>query len=176
MPPRLDATSAGCTGGLLGYLTLFFVLYWATGWWGWLVFAGPGILLLAWTVINGLRGLLLLAECRRAFEARGVRCLMIYSESPTWERHVREVWLPRLGKRAVTLNWSARASWRRSLEVRLFKRFVRSRRNYNPAVLVFRGLRRPAVYRFYYAFQQAKHGRTQYLDALEAELFRELGV
>ena len=53
---------------------------------------------------------------------------------------------------------------------------VRSRRNYNPAVLVFRGLRRPAVYRFYYAFQQAKHGRTQYLDALEAELFRELGV
>lgn len=127
-------------------------------------------------VINRLRSLSLLIEWRRVLAPRGVRCLVVYSESPTWQRHIEEVWLPRVGDQAVTLNWSARATWTHSLEVRVFKRFVDGRRNYNPAVLVFRGLRQPGVYRFYYAFQEAKHGRTEYTESLEAELFQELGV
>ena len=91
--------------------------------------------------------------------------------------HVRERWLSRLGARAVTLYWSDRSSWSESLEVRLFRRFVDPEEaNFNPAVLVLRGLRRPRVYRFFYAFQQAKHGRGEYLEALEAELYRELGL
>ena len=47
--------------------------------------------------------------------------------------------------------------------------------NFNPAVLVLRGLKRPLVYRFYYAFQHAKHGRTDYLERLERDLFEHLG-
>jgi hypothetical protein len=46
--------------------------------------------------------------------------------------------------------------------------------NFNPAVLVLRGRQRPHVFRFFYAFQQATHGRRQYLETLEAELFSEL--
>ena len=87
------------------------------------------------------------------------------------ENRIRDSWLPRFGQQAVLLNWSERAHWPRSLEVRLFKHFVAAQQNFNPAVLVLRGAERPLVFRFFYAFQQAKHGRPQYLAQLEAELF-----
>jgi len=32
------------------------------------------------------------------------------------------------------------------------------------------------VFRFYYAFQQAKHGHTQFLETLEAQMFSALDV
>ena len=71
------------------------------------------------------------------------------------------------------LNWTKRADWRNSLEVRLFIHFIRSRRNFNPAVLVLRGMKRPMVYRFYYAFRDAKNGRRDYLIELEQEMFQQ---
>lgn len=107
-----------------------------------------------------------------ALAPRGIRCLVIHSDSPTWQDHIRDTWMPRLGGRATSLNWSERNRWPNSLEVRLFRSFIEGRLNFNPAVLVFRGLRRPLVFRFYYAFQQAKYGRAQYLEALEAQVFQ----
>jgi hypothetical protein len=166
----------GCSLLVVGYLVLCLALYRTTSWRGWLTFAVPAVLLIIYGVFDRVRRVLLLLEARTVLQSRGVRCLVVYSDSPTWQQRVQEVWLPKLGERAVTLNWSGRATWPRLLEVRLFKRFVDGWRNYNPAVLVFCGLRQPAVYRFYYAFQQAKHGRRQYLEALEAELFRTIGV
>jgi len=177
MPPRIDAGSPGCLGAILGFLAPCLLFYWATQSRWWLVLAGPGVLLLVIGATKQIYGLMLLAESRRRLESRGIRCLVVYSESPTWEEYIRTAWLPRLGKHAVILNWSERSSWPRSLEVRLFKRFIGSSgHNFNPAVLVLRGSRRPQVFRFYYAFQQAKHGRRQYLEALESELFEKLGV
>jgi len=177
MPSRLDVSSPGCAGAFLGYSALCLCLYWATQSMWWLAFAAPALLALVVAVTNRVLGLILLAESRRVLESRGVRCLVIYSDSPTWEEYIRNKWLPRLGQRAVALNWSQRSTWPASLEVRLFKHFVgSSRHNFNPAVLVLRGPRRPHVFRFYYAFQQAKHGRRQYLETLEEELFSELGV
>ena len=67
-----------------------------------------------------------------------------------------------------------RAQWRNSFEARLFRHFIREGINFNPAVLVFRGLRPPLVYRFYYAFKESKSGRVEYLEQLESELFEHL--
>src|SRR5262245_15474165 len=175
--PRIDAGSPGCVGALLGYLALCLSLYWATRSRWWLALAAPALLLQVGGVIGRVRDRIVLSESRRLLESRGIRCLVVYSESPTWEEYIRTAWLPRLGQRAVTLNWSERSSWPNSLEVRLFKRFIGpSGTAFNPAVLVLRGLQRPQVFRFYYEFQQAKHGRRQYLETLESELFDELGV
>jgi len=176
MPPRLDVGSPGCVGAFLGYLALCLLLYWTTRSTWWLALAAPALLVLVLGAIYRVLGLFLLSESRRLLESRGIRCLVVYSESPMWGDYIRNAWLPRIGQRAVTLNWSERSSWPTSLEVRLFKRFIGSSWNFNPAVLVLRGFRQPRVFRFYYAFQQAKHGRGQYLKTLESELFDELGV
>jgi len=176
MPPRIELTSPGCAVAFLAYLATFLILYWKTGSPAWLALAAPGLLALVLAVVTQVRSVLLLAKSRRLLESRGIRCLVVYSESPNWEDHIRNTWLPRLGERAVTLNWSQRSTWPTSLEVRLFRQFIQSRYNFNPVVLVFRGIRRPHVFRFYYAFQQAQHGRRQYLQALETELFDELGL
>lgn len=158
----------------MAILVLFVVcglLFWQTRWSLWAALATPAAIALATVIVREVRGRMLLAECRRVFSPRGVRFLVVYSESPSWEAHVRNTWLPRFGHTAVLLNWTERARWEPSLEVRMFKHFIRSWRNFNPAVLVLRGYERPLVFRFFYAFQQAKNGRAEYLNELEAELF-----
>lgn len=177
MPSPVDASSPGCVRVVLGYAALCLLLFWATRSAWWFLLAAPALLVLVLAVTERVYSLILLVASRRRLESRGVRCVVIYSDSPTWEEYIRSQWLPRMGRHAVVLNWSRRSTWPSSLEVRLFKHFVESQReNFNPAVLVLRGLRRPQVFRFYYAFQQARHGRRQYLDTLEATVFSELGV
>jgi hypothetical protein len=128
---------------------------------------------LALLLSHALHGLVLLARVRLEWTSRGVRCLVVHSHSPLWEEHIASRWLARLGDRAVTLNWSERSAWSGSLPVRLF-RYFGGTRNFNPAVLVFRGLRRPLVFRFYYAFHEARIGRPQYLEELEQAMFAVL--
>ena len=172
MPPLLEARSPGCFTAIAGYFAICAYLFWQSQWWLWLVLALPAAVALTTVIARELRGFFLLAECRRVFEPRGVRFVVVYSESPRWHDHIRRTWLARFGQSAVTLNWTERAQWRRSLEVRLFNHFIRSSRNFNPAVLVLRGSERPLVFRFFYAFQQAQNGRPDYLTKLEEELFR----
>ena len=177
LPSSVEPTSLGCLVTACGYLVVSLWLYRWTGELIWLAIAAPGVLVAGAAALSALRGFMLLVETRRVLEPRGVRCLVVYSDSPVWQDHIRSTWLPRLGQHAVTLNWSERASWPPSLEARLFKYYLGSSgHNFNPAVIVFRGLRRPRLYRFFYAFHEAKHGRTQYLSALESELFGTLGV
>jgi hypothetical protein len=150
-------------------------LYWASRSPWWLALATPAAVALVVTVASEVRGLILLAESQRHFAPRGIRCVVVRSDSPAWADHIRTVWLPRLGARATVLNWSERQSWTSTLEVRLFRHFVEgSGHNFNPAVLVLRGRRRPHVYRFFYAFQESKRGRAEYLEELEAGMFSEL--
>jgi hypothetical protein len=119
-------TAPGCIPAVLGYLGICAFLYWVTRFWLWPAFAAPGAAILIWATVKELSGLVLLAESRRVLLSREVRCLVVYSESSTWDRHSREAWLPRLGQRAVALNWSERSSWPATLEVRLFEHFVGS--------------------------------------------------
>ena len=174
MPPRLEAQSPGCAAAILVFLLVCVVLFWQTRWLAWVGLALPAVIALGTVIARELRGRFLLAECRRILAPRGVSFLVVYSESPAWEAHIRDTWLPRLGPTAVLLNWTDRARWKPSLEVRLFNHFIKSWRNFNPAVLALRGLERPLVFRFFYAFQQAKHGRTEYLKELEGELFKHV--
>jgi hypothetical protein len=72
------------------------------------------------------------------------------------------------------VNWSERATWRSTLAVRIFDWFCGRERNFNPAVVVFRGMSAPLVFRFFYAFHEAKQGSPQFLAALEQQLFATL--
>lgn len=132
-----------------------------------------GLAMLLHSVIWQMR---LLNEVRLRWTSRGIRCLLVHSRSPNWESHVTARWLPRFGHLAETLDWTERAGWERtSLAVRVFEIYCGSH-DFNPCVVVFRGLQQPLVFRFYEAFHQAKHGRTQYLEELESKLYAALEV
>jgi hypothetical protein len=49
-------------------------------------------------------------------------------------------------------------------------------RNFNPAVVVFRGRSAPFVFRFFYAFHEAKQGNPQFVATLEKQMFRALQI
>jgi hypothetical protein len=157
------------------YLALCVVVFVATGSPLVVALALPGILFVGVHIVLFGYGLALLLAVRRTWSAAGVRCLVVYSNSPVWEAHIKTKWLPRFGDVAVKLNWSERASWRRTLAGRVFDHFCGSR-NFNPAVVVFRGLRQPMVFRFFYAFQEVKAGRPQYMQRLESDLLDALGM
>jgi hypothetical protein len=128
------------------------------------------------TLAAMIRERLLLARVKLEWGARGVRCLLVHSNSAAWHDHIAEHWIPRLGDRAVLFNWSERAARRGSLETSVFRHFCGERRNFNPAVVVFRGLGQPQVFRFYYAFLEVRAGRPRYLEEQERRMFEALGV
>ena len=174
MPPALPPSRSGCFLAVLLYVLACSLLFWWSGRWTWLVVAAPVAIGVVLVAVEKLLGLVLLHRARLQFESRGIRFILIYSRSPNWETHIRDRWLPRLGSAAILLNWSDRAQWKPTLEVRLFKHFVNAERNFNPAVLVLRGYKPPLVYRFYYAFRYANAGRTEYLQKLESEMLSHL--
>lgn len=108
----------------------------------------------------------------RAHAARGRPVLFVYSESPNWRAYVEENLLPRLGDRAVVLNWSERRRWPSTSpwEAHFFHRFAGDR-DFNPLALVFCGAGRIRRVRFHRAFLDWKHGKDATLRAAEAELF-----
>ena len=176
LPPAIDQPlPVGCLGSLVLSLFACAGVFAATRWAGALaltILAGLAVTII---VSRYLYGLALLAGAHWKWTRRGRRCLVVYSNSPTWADHIRRAWLPRMGEAAVVLNWSDRASWGSSLAVRVFRRFGGGRRNFNPVVVVFRGLRQPHVFRFFYAFQQVDAGR-RYLEQLEAQMFEALSI
>jgi len=176
MPPPLYRFTVGCSVAILGYVGFSSALFLATRSVLFLVLALPGLIALGYRALRHIRARQLLAEVQRTCAPRGVRCLIIYSNSPVWEEHVKAHWFPRLGPMADTLNWSERAAWQESLAVRVFRKFCFQSRNFNPAIIVFRGLDDPLVFRFFYAFHEAKDGRSLYLSALEGQAFEALGV
>ena len=139
---------------------------------------------------------------RREFVRRwgrtGKRGLLVYSNSPHWQRYVEERWLPRLEDALVVLNWSDRAKWNRKhpFEAQLFRRFAGDR-EFNPLAVIFLpreqhatfkawwlaikqgdavGMLAPSahdvkVIRFWQPFRDFKHGKERALRQAEAELF-----
>ena len=145
----------------------------------WRAFAAVGLLgaiAFLYSAVRYIYGVILLIAVWQTWTKHGVRCLVVHSDSPVWTDHIRSRWLPALGHVARLLNWSERAKWAPSLEVRTFRWFCLADRNYNPAVLVFRGLRAPLVFRFFNAFREAEQGRPQYLESVESQLFTAIGV
>jgi len=117
-------------------------------------------------------GAILRAWFWRAHVAQGRRVLFVYSESPNWQTYIEENILPRIGDRAVVLNWSERQLWSSTSpwEARFFRRFSGDR-EFNPLALVFCSRGRIRSVRFYRAFLDFKHGKESALREAEAELF-----
>jgi hypothetical protein len=106
---------------------------------------------------------------------RGRDILFVYSHSPVWQDYIERHVLPRLGRRAVVLNWSQRTRWRLSLARLAFHHFGGSR-EFNPLAVVFRPFRRTRTFRFWQPFRDFKHGRPEALHRLESEFFGLIGV
>ena len=151
-------------------------------WWEWpalvlLLFATiaflPFILIAAvgWFSVTSV--LLLIVWAR--WLPRRTDTLVVYSNSPIWQAYFEGQVIPRLGDRAVLLNWSERRQWRWSLPVLLF-RCLAPRREFNPIVMVFRPFRWPLIFRFYEAFRAFMHGRPEQVEQTRRDLFRALGL
>jgi hypothetical protein len=104
----------------------------------------------------------------------GKDVLFVYSDSPIWREYMTTQILPLVQERAVVLNWSERNTWPKwSLAVRVFRMFS-SGRDFNPAVLLFRPFRGAKSFRFFSAFKEWKHGRTEQVEQLRSELTQAL--
>ena len=117
-----------------------------------------------------------LQRFRAEWGTRGKDVLLVYSNSPHWQRYIEEYWIAKWGPRAVVLNWSERKSWERSRrpEAALFRAFA-GQREFNPLVIVVPPIgRRAHVVRFWRAFRDSKHGKDQKLRDAEADVDRYL--
>ena len=169
--PEPGKRSAGCIAIVVLYAVITLTAYARTRHVGFALAAAPALVLCGVGLVGWVRERLLLVRIDRAWRRAGVTCRVVQSNSPHWADHIASIWMPRLGSRARTLNWSLRSEWSSTLEVGVFKRFVRARRNFNPAVVVFRGMRAPLVFRFYDAFVEARSGRPEYLEQLQQRMF-----
>ena len=106
---------------------------------------------------------------------RGRDILFVYSDSPIWHDYIEEQVLPRLGERALVLNWSQRTRWRFSLARMVFYHFG-GWRAFNPLAVVFRPFRRTRTFRFLKPFRDFKHGHPEALHQMEREFFAFIGV
>jgi hypothetical protein len=106
---------------------------------------------------------------------RGRDILFVYSDSPISHDYIEQHFLPRLGDRAVVLNWSNRRAWRFSLARIAFHHFG-GRREFNPMAVVFRPFRRTRTFRFCQPFRDFKHGHPEALHRLEVEFFGMIGI
>ena len=118
---------------------------------------------------------------RRRFESKwqsvGKTGLLVYSDSPHWQEYIRTRWLPHLSDRMVVLNWSEREQWPHAapLEARVHRRWA-GEREFNPVAIVFRKGSRPEVVRFWKAFRDYRHGKSQPLHAAERQLATLMNV
>lgn len=103
MPPRLEVQSPGCLTAIALYFAFFAFLFWQYQWWPWAALALPAAVALFAVIAREIKGVLLLAECRRVFTPRGVRFLVIYSESPNWEERIRTEWRRFVRRRLVEI-------------------------------------------------------------------------
>ena len=106
---------------------------------------------------------------------RGKKVLLVYSQSPLWQDYLESRVLPHLEERAIILNWSKRQEWERrfTLPVLVFYYFG-GRREFNPLAVVFRPLRWAKTFRFWQPFQDFKHGQSETLEKMTAELLKEI--
>jgi hypothetical protein len=103
---------------------------------------------------------------------RGKSVLLVYSNSPVWQEYFETEIVPRLGPRAVVLNWSERKKWPRfgSLAVMAFGCFGGGR-EFNPLAVVFRPFRLRRTFRFWGPFKEYKHGKPEAVETMTLNLF-----
>ena len=178
--PEPDSASASDGGTYATELGCFFLValftigaVWiatATSYWYVGSVAIPGIL----GGFGQIRWLVIRLAARWRWRRSGVRGVLVCSDSPHWKAHVEEHWLPKVGGQMIVLNWSQRKRWRFSLASEIYWHYCGQNQNYNPAAVILRWFRKPLVFRFFYAFRDARHGNRDALERLEKQLFAEL--
>ena len=142
-------------------------------WWGWVLLVAllPIVIiaLLLWLIGT----LALLLAVWLTWWPRKRYALVVYSDSPVWQEYFETQVLPRIGNRAVVLNWSQRKRWKLTLAVLLFRTFG-GHREFNPMVIIVEPFSWPRQFRFYEAFRAFKHGRPEEVEKLRLELFAQL--
>ncbi len=116
----------------------------------------------------------LLIRAKIRWERTNIKGILIYADSPNHKEYIESNWLPKIGDNVVVLNHSRKRRWPRDLAARVFDRFVHKVHYPDcrcPSVIVFRGLRYPLVFRFFYPFRNNKFGRPEALKKMEAEMF-----
>ena len=143
-------------------------------WWLWplvIVALLPVVLvaLLLWLA----SALLLLSVVWLTWCPRRRYAVVVHSNSPVWQEYFETEVIPRLGGRAVVLNWSERKRWDLSLPVMLFRVFGGTR-EFNPMAVVFEPLTWPRRFRFFKAFRSFKRGSLDEVEKIRMEFFRLL--
>jgi hypothetical protein len=166
------------------------------------VFVALAPLIFVWTWLEDYRSAALLRQFRRRFGPDKIG-ILVYSNSPHWQKYVETAWLPRIEHRFVILNWSERARWKdlAPFEAGIFRRFS-GPQEFNPLAIILLdqpahatwsawlaairaadafGMLVPSVprvqtIRFWQAFRDFKHGREHALRRAEAALFSAAGV
>jgi hypothetical protein len=106
---------------------------------------------------------------------RGRRVLFVYSDSPIWHDYIEQRILPRVGNKAVLLNWSQHKRWKITLATLVFLHYS-GYRAFNPMAIVFRPLWFTRKLRFYQPFLDYKHGKPEKVAEMEQTLFQLLKV
>ena len=105
---------------------------------------------------------------------RGRNVLLVYSESPLWYDDIRATVIPKLPGSSNVLNWSQRRTWKwYQLSVHVARHFG-GNREFNPIVVIFRPFRPAKIFRFWSAFKDQKHGKTETLVSLKREMFESI--
>ncbi len=144
-----------------------------TGFVAWtLIFASPVMVMILFLLYEKT----LLAIARHGSDFQNIFGVLVTSDSPNWKQHIESRWIPRFGDSVVILNWSEHKRWRLSVYTLIFRRFVGAEHNYCPSIVLLNGLKQPLVFRFFYAFRDAKHGNRSALEELEERLFSELNA
>jgi hypothetical protein len=102
---------------------------------------------------------------------QGRHILFVYSDSPIWSSYIEQEILPHIRETAIILNWSERKQWKNSLAVLAFKLYS-GNQNFNPMAIVFRPLHLHKIFRFYEAFKDLKHGKTESLEKIRIDFFK----
>jgi hypothetical protein len=120
-------------------------------------------------------GAWLVRRFRREYASAGTVAILVYSQSPNWQAYIEEHVLPKLGHRAVVLDWSERRLWKRNatLPIRVYQHH-RPGKEFNPYAMVFWPAGRPREVRFFQAFRDFKHGREHTLETALREFFDSL--
>lgn len=104
------------------------------------------------------------------FIPRGKDVLFVSSKSPNWHDYMESAILPLVKDRAIVLDYSERAKWRRWALSTLVFRFFGGYRDFNPLVVRFYRFAGAHTIRFRKGFIEAKHGKPAELESLRLEV------
>ncbi len=127
------------------------------------------IVVLPFLIPGMIKGVFLRLRFQQIASREGKFILLVYSDSPLWKSYFEQSILPDVQEHAVVLNWSERSQWNRwSWPVQAFRHWGGSE-NFNPLAIVFCGLTRLRIFRFYRAFREYKRGKVMQLRKMEDE-------